>query len=167
LSGHCKIHGHMISLMARADHSRIFEFRSWRMHSLSILSPWHCTMRCAMVVLTPPRLRKAPMASHFCSSLPCSSKLQMESTPPHSSTMSQLLGLCLQMLHMQPAASRLSSSSEVGASIKETSRGMPFKSRMRSRAAMPGRAAKQKSEANLKGQTNYDHLQGKFIMCQK
>lgn len=34
-----KNHGHMISLMARADHSRIFEFRSWRMHSLSILSP--------------------------------------------------------------------------------------------------------------------------------
>ncbi len=111
------------------------------MQSFSILSPLCWTMRCAINVLQPPRFRKAPIASHFCSSLPRSNKWQMDSTPPHSRTISQLLGRCLQMLQMHPAASRLSSSSDEGAAIKGTSKGIPFKSRMRSRAAMLGRAA--------------------------
>ena len=95
--------------------------------------------------------------SHFCSSLPCSSKWQMESTPPHSSTMSQLLGLCLQMLQMQPAANRLSSSSDNGAEMAETSKGMPFRSRTRSRAALLGRARLQMVEhANRRFQSLLD-----------
>ena len=110
-----------------------------------------------MAVLQPPRLRKAPIDSHFCSSFPCSNKLQMESTPPHESTKSQLIELCLQTLQMHPAASRLSSSSDYGAAIKETSKGIPCKSRITSRATKLGRAKLQMVEqANRRFQSLFD-----------
>ncbi len=63
--------------------------------------------------------------------------------------MLQLLGLDLQMLQMQPAARRLSSSSDEGAEISETSKGMPFKSRMISRANVLGRAALMSGELKI------------------